>query len=158
MRTITILLLTLTTLPTFARWESCPTTCTPPTATATTLSRLPLYASAKFSAEIRMSGNPMWAWTKTAPTTCTPAQLANKDDAFVCNAAIGAVVMRTVRVRDSASRLTTERALMLDPEVPITRGTIRHCPMRLPDSSYSAEEREQCRVLDVLNGEARGPQ
>lgn len=66
-------------------------------------------------------------------------------------------MFRTVRIRETTGRLTTDASLTIDAAVPFTRGTIRHCPMLLPDSSYTQQEREQCRMLDVLNGEVRGP-
>jgi prevent-host-death family protein len=150
LRTIITLLVALISIPASAKWA-----CTPPAAIATGLSRLPLYSTAKFGAEVKMSGNPMWTWTKTASVACTPAQLLS--DGFACRAVVGSELIRTVRVKSSTGTLVSDAAPVVDPEQPLTRGTIRHCPMRLPDNTYTQQERDQCKLLDVLNGEVRGP-
>lgn len=145
----------LTAFPALAKWEACPSSCTPPAATTGLSVRLPLYAApVRFGGDAK--GN-MWVWLKTTPTACTPAQLAERSDQVACAAPVGRPMFVTPRVRQSTKALRADGRAAIDPDAPFTRGTIRHCPMRLPDSSYSAEEREQCRVLDVLNGEVRKP-
>lgn len=151
MRIAAILLLTLAALPAFAKWESCPSSCSPP-ATATALSRLPLYAGpVKFGGDAKGG---MWIWLKTAAVTCTPTQQSERSDKFACAAPIGAEMFRTPRVRNVADKLTG--AVLMDRGRTSARQP-EWCPLRLPDSAYGADERRQCAAVAAEMGEVRGP-
>lgn len=138
-----------TALPGGTKWEFCPTSCSPPTGLVSGLTAFSLTnGNVRFGAEVRGG---MWSWIKTVAVTCTQAQMADAADKFVCQAPVGSEIFRGPRVRPKS---TASAVLALDVAVD---SSFAHCPMRLPDSSYTAEEREQCRKLDVLAAAMRGP-
>lgn len=159
MRGLAAVLLCLTAIPLFAKWEACPTTCNPPTSIVSGLSRLPLYSvPVRFKEEVKSGGGVFWLFVRVnPPPACTPAQQANTDDRlFGCGAKATEVLFRSPRVRATTTRLTTlamttatnDAVLMVRPP---------WCPMLLPDSFYSDEQREQCAAYDAAIGLETGP-
>lgn len=153
-----LLLLIVAALPVFAEWEACPTTCRPPVGIVSGLSGRPLYAvPVTFGAEVMSGGVPVWTWTKTANFACTPAQMSERSDAVACAAKVGEVLMRTPRVRPFVVRATALALASTGPWDPELVGPPRHCPLRLPDSAYTADEREQCDAYLGMIGLETGP-
>lgn len=138
-----------------AKWEPCPSSCTPPTGIVSGASpRLPLYNQpVKFLREIKVSGMPLWEWAKTASgPTCTPAQFVERSDKVPCAAKIGDVVFRTMRVNIT----TTAAKVSVTADAVVVREPA-HCPLREPDSYYTSDEREQCAAYDAAIGRDVGP-
>lgn len=155
MRTLAAVLLFIAALPAFAAWEACPTTCTPPTGIVSGLSRLPLYSvPVRFKEEVKSGGGVFWLFVRVNPApACTPAQLAEVSDRVACAAKVGDVLLRTPRARATAARLTA--LATMDNAVLMVRPP--WCPMRLPDSFYTDEHREQCAAYDAAMGMETGP-
>ena len=155
MRSLVFLLLSLAAVPLFAKWEACPTTCVPPTGTVSGLSSLPLYSvPVRFKEEVKSGGGVFWLWTRVnPPPACTPAQLANRDDAVACAARVGEVLMRTPRARSTGTRLATLSAAAEGP----SPSASPQCPLRLPDSMYTDEQRAECAEVLAAMGVETGP-
>lgn len=102
MRATVAALLIFAALPALARWQACPSTCSPPTEIVSGLSYLPLYSGrVKFLREEKSGGGFFWLWVRVdAPPKCTAAQLVNQQDRdFGCGAKVGEVLLRTGRIR-----------------------------------------------------------
>lgn len=155
MRSLVFLLIAIVAFPMYAKWEACPTTCVPPTGTVSGLSSLPLYAvPVRFKEEVKSGGGVFWLWTRVnPPPSCTPAQLASRDDAVACAAKAGEVLMRTPRARSTGTRLAALSATSGEPSPSMPP----QCPLRLPDSMYTDEQRSECAEVLAAMGVETGP-